>query len=80
MANNELGNVKHRDSIYAEGAQRIGVIRNAAASDIRRIISEASEKDRSFEENFAVEPVAANSITFAPDICRAPARSARSRK
>jgi hypothetical protein len=54
----EIRNGNRHEAAFRNGRLRVGLIRNASKPDVRAIVEAALGSERSFEENFSIQPIA----------------------
>lgn len=60
----EVRNVNRHEVAFRNGRLRVGLIRNADKPDIRAIVQASLGSEKSFEENFSIQPIAPAKVEF----------------
>jgi hypothetical protein len=60
----EVRNGNRHEAAFRNGRLRVGLIRNAGKPDVRAIVVAAFGSERSFEENFSIQPIAPGDAEF----------------
>lgn len=55
---NEVRNSNRHEAVFRNGRLRVGLIRASGRPDVQALVEESFGNDKSFEENFSIEPVA----------------------
>jgi hypothetical protein len=61
---NAVQNSRRHEAAFGNGRLRVGLIRTAGRPDVQAIVAGSFGNDRSFEENFSIEPVATADLEF----------------